>query len=98
VQKTAKKQNKRQKRTQYMCHQMLRWIRLQMLFEPRDMRAAIVPPGTKPMSRRTYQDYEAGKRGIPADLAARIREMHKRDREFMATIGDRIDAAERGEE
>jgi len=76
-----------------MCAAMLRWIRRQMLFEPRKMRAVLVPPGCDPMPRRTYQDYEAGNRGIPADLASRIREIYRRDREHMAGIGARIDAA-----
>lgn len=69
----------------------LKRLRLEMRFAPRDMCEVL---GLK---RRTYQDYEAGKRGIPAVLAVRIREMHKRDREFIAGIGDRIDAAERGD-
>lgn len=93
MQKQTKKQNKRQKRTQYMCGKMLRWLREDMRFEPRDMRAVL---GIR--SRRTYQDYEAGKRGIPAKLAARIRELHKADREWTNGIGDRVDAVERGEQ
>jgi len=76
-----------------MCGQMLRWIRQQMLFDPRDMRATLVPPGCPPMHRRTYEDYEAGKRGIPAELATRIREVYQRDLELKAGINDRVDAA-----
>lgn len=90
MQTPHKKQRKRQKRTQFMCGKMLRWMREDMRYEPRDMRALL---GLK---RRTYQDYEAGKRGIPAKLALLIRELHQRDREFISGIGDRVDAAERG--
>lgn len=92
MQNDTKKRNNRPKRThprgrkQYLCKAMLRWIRLQMGFEPRDMYRTLELP------RRTYQDYEAGKRGIPAELATRIREMHRRDRELMNGIGDRVDA------
>lgn len=39
-----------------MCGKMLRWLRRDMKFEPRDMCAVLNLP------RRTYQDYEAGKR------------------------------------
>lgn len=96
MQKDTKKTEKRQKRT-HMSGAELKQIRKAMRFEPRDMRATLALPGKKPIPRRTYQDYEAGKRGIPADLAARIRELFKRDREFMAGIPNRVDAAERGE-
>lgn len=91
--KTSKTQKNSRKRTQFMCAAMLRWIRVQMGFEPRDMRATLALPGCKPIPRRTYQDYEAGKRGIPAKLATRIREVFKCDREFMATICHRVDIA-----
>ena len=93
VQKDTKKTKKRQKRTHFMCKQMLQWIRLQMLFDPRDMRATLVPPGCPPIPRRTYQDYEAGNRRIPAELAARIRDVFQRDRELLAGLNDRVDAA-----
>lgn len=90
MQNDKKKQTKQTKRTQYMCGKMLRWIRKDMKYEPRDMCDQFQLP------RRTYQDYEAGKRSIPAKLATQIREQHKRDREFINGIGDRVDAAERG--
>lgn len=96
VQNNTKKHNKRQKRT-HMQAAELKQIRLEMNFEPRDMRHALALPGTKPIPRRTYQDYEAGRRGMSAYMAARIRELHKADREFMNGIGNRVDAAERGE-
>ena len=64
-----------------MCGPMLRYIRLQIRFEPRDMRAAL-----EIVSRRTYENYESGKRSIPAELAERIRELYKCDRKFMANI------------
>lgn len=90
VQKATKKPQKRQKRTQYMCGKMLRYIREVMKYEPRDMRASL-----ELTSRRTYEDYESGKRGIPAKLATRIRELFKRDRDFMNGIGARVDAVEK---
>lgn len=86
MQKAAKTTTKREKRT-HMAADELKRIRLAMKFAPRDMCATLGLP------RRTYQDYEAGKRGIPAKLATLIREMFNRDREFMATINDRVDAA-----
>ena len=86
MQNEHKKQNKRQKRTQYMCGAMLKWIRQQMKFQPRDMYRTLGLP------RRTYQDYESGDRKIPAELATRIRVMFKRDREFMAGIPASVQA------
>lgn len=89
VQNESQKQKKRQKRT-HMTGEELKRIRKEMKFEPRDMYRTLNLP------RRTYQDYEAGKRGIPAQLAARIREMHTRDWEWTAGIGDRVDKHEEG--
>lgn len=91
MQNELKKPNKRQKRT-HMSGQKLKQLRREMKFAPRDMCEILQ------LKRRTYQDYEAGKRGIPAGLAARIRELHQRDREFIAGIGDRVETIERGEE
>lgn len=92
MQNTTKKTQTQQKCTRYMCGDMLRFIRIEMKFDPRDMRASL-----DIKSRRTYENYESGKRSIPAKLATRIRKLHKCDREFMNGIGDRVDAAERGE-
>lgn len=89
--KTKKRENAR------MTGTMLRHIRQEMKLPPRDMRSILVPPGQPAMPRRTYEDYEAGKRSIPAALATRIRELHQEDREFMAGIAARVDAAESGE-
>lgn len=86
--KVAKKTIKSRKRPQYMCGKMLRYMREVMKYEPRDMRASL---GVK--SRRTYEDYEAGKRGIPPYLALLIRKLYRRDRDFMAGIPARVDAA-----
>lgn len=94
--KMTGKTRKREKRT-HLTGKELKRMRREMKFDPRDMRAILVPVGHDPMSKRTYEDYEADRRGIPAELATRIRELHKQDQEFMATIGDRIDAAEREE-
>jgi len=87
VQNETKKQEKRQKRTHMTGGELTR-IRKEMKFEPRHMYRTLNIP------RRTYQDYEADKRGIPVKLALRIREMHKRDREWVAGIGDRVDQNE----
>ena len=70
-----------------MCNNELKQIRYMMKFEPRDMCLAL---GLK---RRTCQDYEAGKRRIPQDIAARIRETYRRDCQHMNTIDQRVDAA-----
>jgi hypothetical protein len=77
-------------RKQYMCFKMLRLIRQDMLYDPRDMCDQFI------LNRRTYQDYEAGKRGIPQELADRVRELYAWDKDFMANIGSRVDAAEKG--
>ena len=81
--------NKKTAKTHALSGKELKQLRSEMKFAPRDM------CDTLQLKRRTYQDYEAGKRGIPAPLAARIRELHKRDREFINGIADRVDAAER---
>lgn len=65
----------------------LKSIRLEIRFDPRDMCCVLDLP------RRTYQDYEAGKRNIPVEVANRIREIYRRDREFMAGIAYRVDQA-----
>lgn len=90
MQKTSKKHHKGKKRTQYMCGNMLQLIQADMLYDPRDMCDQFI------LKRRTYQDYAAGKRGIPQELAARIRELYAWDKDFMANIGNRVDANERG--
>lgn len=62
----------------------LRAIRLEMGYAPRDMYRELGLP------RRTYQDYEAGKRGIPKGVADQARDLLQRDREFMARLPGRI--------
>ena len=68
MQNDTKKHNKREKRT-HMTGAELKRLRRKMKFDPRDMCAGLDLP------RRFYQDYEAGKRGIPVGLATRIREL-----------------------
>lgn len=80
--------NTKTAKTHAMSGPELKRLRREMKFAPREMCVIL---GLK---RRTYQDYEANKRGIPSALAERIREIHRRDREFIAGIGDRVDAAE----
>lgn len=65
----------------------LKRLRREMRFGVCDMYRVLGLP------RRTYQDYEAGKRGIPEDVAAMARKAHCRDREFMTTLSERIGAA-----
>jgi DNA relaxase NicK len=79
--KIDKKTTIKQKRTQYMCGKMLRWMRQQMKFEPRDMRTCL-----DIKSRRTYESYESGLRGIPEKIAVKVWDMYRRDCEFMANI------------
>ena len=80
MQKDTKKQNKRQKRTQYMCAEMLVWLRKDINFRPVDMYLSLGKP------RRTYQDYETGNRSIPADVANAVRDIHQRNRQLMANL------------
>lgn len=87
--KKATENKKARKRTQFMCAGMLVWIRIRMGYERQDMCDQL---GLKP---RRYQSYELGDRSIPADIALQIRELYRRDREWMAGIPGRVDAAER---
>jgi len=87
VQKQSIKPNKRQKRTHMSAAELIR-LREEMNLKPRHMRLVL---GIK--SRRTYEDYEAGKRGIPEKTAAQIREAHRKDRAFMAGIPGMVHAA-----
>lgn len=87
VQKVTKKIQKRKNARIFMCANELKQIRYMMKFDPRDMCA------TLGLKRRTYQDYDAGKRKIPQDVAARIRETYRRDCELMNGIPARVDAA-----
>jgi hypothetical protein len=85
VQKTGKRTEKRQKRT-HMSGAELKRLRREMKYRPCDMWLTLGLP------RRTYQDYEAGLRGIPQEVAAAVREAHRRDREFVANLPTRIGA------
>lgn len=85
MQKQPEKIKKRQKRT-HMSGAELKRLRREMNYRPRDMYL------TLGLARRTYQDYESGRRGIPQDVAAAVRKAHKRDREFMANLPMRIGA------
>jgi predicted transcriptional regulator len=87
VQKVTKNNQKRKNARISMCANELKQIRYMMRFDPRDMCA------TLGLKRRTYQDYEAGKRKIPQDVAARIRETYRLDCQHMNTIDQRVDAA-----
>lgn len=80
-----KQHKKRQKRT-HMSAEECRRLRQEMKCGVCDMYRALGLP------RRTYQDYESGRRGIPAHVAAQIRAIHQRDREFMAGLPARIEA------
>lgn len=65
----------------------LKRIRLAIGFAPRDMYRSLGLP------RRTFQDYEAGKRSIPTEVAETAREIQRRDREFMKRLPGRLAAA-----
>ncbi len=71
---------KTSKKRTHMEYDELKRLRLEMGCAPRDMCSLL---GLK---RRTYQGYESGNRGIPQDIAERVREAHRRDREFMAAL------------
>lgn len=84
MQKPDEKTKKREKRT-HMTGEELKRIRLAIKFDPRDMCAVLVLP------RRTYQDYEAGKRSIPESVANAAREAHRRNIDFMKRLPKIID-------
>lgn len=86
VQNTSKKQSGKQKRT-HMTGDELTRIQAELLFAPRDMCRVLM------LNRRTYQDYKAGRRGIPRDVADLAREILRRNREFMARLPALIHAA-----
>jgi hypothetical protein len=65
----------------------LKSIRLALGFAPRDMCAVLSLP------RRTYQDYEAGQRGIPAAVAERVRQVEERNRRFWEELPGRVGEA-----
>ncbi len=67
-------------------------LREEMHLDMVSMAAILVSPKyPKGMPYRTLQDYAAGKRGIPKDVADLVRQKHNQDREFMAGIGTRVD-------
>jgi len=78
--KSDSKTKNSRKRTQYMCKQMLIWLRKDINFRPVDMYTSLKLP------RRTHQDYEAGNRGIPADVADAARDVHRRNRQLMDNV------------
>ena len=84
MQKQQEKRKTRQKRT-HMSSAECKRLRREMGCAPCDMYRLLGLP------RRTYQDYESGRRGIPQGIAAQIREAHRRDREFMDSLPARIE-------
>lgn len=87
MQNSTKKIDKQKNARIFMCANELKQIRYMMRYAPRDMYQEMRLP------RRTYQDYESGKRRISQKVAAQIREMYRRDCEFMNGIANRVDAA-----
>ena len=69
-----------------MTSDELKALREEMHLDKRSMALILEVP------YRTYQDREYGKRGIPNDFAEKVIEAHRKDRAFMASIADRIDA------
>lgn len=64
-----------------MSARKLKDIRVEVGFDKRSMARAL-----DGMPYRTYQDYEYGRRGIPAEVAEAARELHRRDRQFMRQL------------
>jgi DNA-binding transcriptional regulator YiaG len=85
VQNDLKKRKTDTKRTHLMDADMLKNIREEIGFAPRDMYRTLGIPW------RTYQDYEAGKRGIPDDVASAVLVELKWNREFMTGLPCRVD-------
>lgn len=73
------------KRTHLMDADMLKVIREEIGFAPRDMYRTLGIP------RRTYQDYEAGKRRIPDAIANAVFAELKWNRKFMEGLAARVD-------
>ncbi len=63
----------------------LKALRQEMHFDKRSLALLLSVP------YRTLQDRESGKRGIPEEFAEKMREAHRKDREFMAGIVTRVD-------
>ncbi|BDV42414.1 hypothetical protein GURASL_13370 [Geotalea uraniireducens] len=84
MQNQSQKQKKRQKCT-HMSAEECKRLRSEIKLGPCDMCRILGIP------RRTYQDYEAGRRGIPESVATQIREAYRRNREFMAGLPARIE-------
>lgn len=85
VQSNQKKHENAQNSTQHMCCLMLKWIRIQIKFKPRDMYRHLGLP------RRTYQDYESGERGIPPEVADKVRRTFEWNTRFIREMTQRID-------
>lgn len=85
VQKDTKNIKKREKRTQTFDSEMLLCVREELKFAPRDMYRTLGIP------RRTYQDYESGKRRIPESVAQKAIAELKWNRAFLAGIAGRVD-------
>lgn len=49
------------------------------------------------LPRRTYQDYEAGKRAVPPTVARQVLQLYRADRRWTRGMGERIDEALKGQ-
>lgn len=65
----------------------LRQIREEMCFDRVSMARAL-----DGMPYRTYQSYEYGDRGIPKEVADKVRELRRNNRQFMAGFRRRLEA------
>lgn len=70
-----------------MTGNQLRYIKQQMKFGTCDMYRTLELP------RRTYQDYESGRRTIPPEVARRVLATYRADRRWMRDMDRRIDEA-----
>jgi hypothetical protein len=68
-----------------MTPEELKGLRLEMRYDLASLSYLLVIP------YRTLQDYEAGKRGIPASFAEKMKAAHKADRDYMRRAARRLD-------
>lgn len=81
--------NNRTKNTKKCTHMTaaeLKTLRREMGLNLRSMSFSLDMP------YRTYQDYEYARRSIPQEVAISVRELYKRDRQWMADFKRRLNA------
>lgn len=84
--KTNQKSKKSTRKPQpAMTAAELKRLRLEMGFDKASLALTLELP------YRTLQDYEAGRRSIPAKFSSKMRAAHRADRRFMAGVARRTD-------